>query len=385
MGSLKSREGNEGKSDAVEDVGIRLDLCLIPPLAFPLSLPRSGKTYTMMGNDNIASVDRGLIPRISEAIFRETAAKGASGFARKGQMIMTVESTAAGSFEVTHAFDVTYVELYLERVHDLLALSNSGGGSSSSSSSGGRADSPSTVSPGSSPGQAALRVREHPKLGPYVDGATSARVSSYEEVMALLETGNRNRMVAATELNATSSRSHAIFTIQYTKTKREISAMPSRQGGAKGEGEGGASPDAVVILQQTSKLSLIDLAGSENAGKSGTKGERLKEGGSINKSLLTLGLVIKSLAMAKQQQRGGWGSPGGGRWGGRGGAGGGGPRRLVPYRDSALTFLLKDSLGGNSRTTMLVGKMGGRKSDREDVREGRKKAYLCVLLAFCVE
>lgn len=121
----------------MEDVGIRLDLCLIPPLAFPLSLPRSGKTYTMMGNDNIASVDRGLIPRISEAIFRETAAKGASGFARKGQMIMTVESTAAGSFEVTHAFDVTYVELYLERVHDLLALSNSGGGSSSSSSSGG--------------------------------------------------------------------------------------------------------------------------------------------------------------------------------------------------------------------------------------------------------
>jgi len=330
----------------------------------------------MMGKyDNIASADRGLIPRISEALFTDTAPV-ASGPAHTGK-IMTVESTAVGNFEVTHAFDVTYVELYLERVHDLLAPTPNNSSSSSSSSSGSSPSSP--VSPGASPVQTALRVREHPKLGPYVDGATSTRVSSYEEVMALLETGNKNRMVAATELNATSSRSHAIFTIQYTKTKQEMSLSSGGGGGGRegggggGEGSASAPAGAAVCLQQSSKLSLIDLAGSENAGKSGTKGERLKEGGSINKSLLTLGLVIKALATAKQQQRGGGGSsPAGGRGGG-GGGGWGEAKAVVPYRDSVLTFLLKDSLGGNSRTTMLVSKGG-----REGGSEGREGVLVLV-------
>jgi hypothetical protein len=98
--------------------------------------------------------------------------------------------------------------------------------------------------------------------------------------------------------------------------------------------------DTRAMLQQTSKLNLIDLAGSENAGSANTKGERLKEGGSINKSLLTLGLVIKALASGHNKQHGSLSITA--------------AKNVVPYRDSCLTFLLRDSLGGNSRTTMLA-------------------------------
>ena len=243
---------------------------------------------------------RGLIPRICEALFAETLGRAKEAF---------IETNVAGHFEVSHTFTVTYTEIYMEKVKDLL-VDNGGPGSSPGSAS------PTIVA---SP---ALRVREHPKLGPYVDGATTVHVHSYEQVLALLELGNRNRRVAATDMNATSSRSHAIFTIRYSKTRQDI--------------------DTQAMLEQTSKLNLIDLAGSENANAAGTKGERLKEGGSINKSLLTLGLVIKALAGGHHKLHGSLNSllgPG---------------KSVVPYRDSCLTFLLRDSLGGNSRTTMLA-------------------------------
>jgi hypothetical protein len=111
-----------------------------------------------------------------------------------------IETNVTGNFEITHTFTVNYTEVYMEKVKDLL-VENTGAGSS-----------PGAASPTSSP---SLRVREHPKLGPYVDGATTVYVHSYEQVLALLELGNRNRKVAATDMNATSSRSHAIFTVTY--------------------------------------------------------------------------------------------------------------------------------------------------------------------------
>uniref|UniRef100_A0A665WE68 Kinesin family member 13Bb n=1 Tax=Echeneis naucrates TaxID=173247 RepID=A0A665WE68_ECHNA len=159
----------------------------------------------------------------------------------------------------------------------------------------------------------ALRVREHKVLGPYVDGLSRLAVASYKDIESLMSEGNKSRTVAATNMNEESSRSHAVFNIILTHTLMDL------QSGTTGE--------------KVSKLSLVDLAGSERAAKTGASGERLKEGSNINKSLSTLGLVISALA-----------DQGAGK----------NKSKFVPYRDSVLTWLLKDSLGGNSRTAMVA-------------------------------
>uniref|UniRef100_A0A8C4DBI8 Kinesin-like protein KIF13B n=1 Tax=Dicentrarchus labrax TaxID=13489 RepID=A0A8C4DBI8_DICLA len=159
----------------------------------------------------------------------------------------------------------------------------------------------------------ALRVREHNVFGPYVDGLSRLAVASYKDIESLMSEGNKSRTVAATNMNEESSRSHAVFNIILTHTLMDL------QSGTSGE--------------KVSKLSLVDLAGSERAAKTGAAGERLKEGSNINKSLSTLGLVISALA-----------DQGAGK----------NKNKFVPYRDSVLTWLLKDSLGGNSRTAMVA-------------------------------
>ncbi|XP_028998063.1 kinesin-like protein KIF13B isoform X2 [Betta splendens] len=159
----------------------------------------------------------------------------------------------------------------------------------------------------------ALRVREHNVLGPYVDGLSRLAVANNKDIESLMSEGNKSRTVAATNMNEESSRSHAVFNIILTHTLKDL------QSGTKGE--------------KVSKLSLVDLAGSERAAKTGAAGERLKEGSNINKSLSTLGLVISALADQ---------------------GAGTNKSKFVPYRDSVLTWLLKDSLGGNSRTAMVA-------------------------------
>ncbi|XP_069559176.1 kinesin-like protein KIF13B isoform X2 [Brachyistius frenatus] len=159
----------------------------------------------------------------------------------------------------------------------------------------------------------ALRVREHKVLGPYVDGLSRLAVACYKDIESLMSEGNKSRTVAATNMNEESSRSHAVFNIILTHTLMDL------RSGTSGE--------------KVSKLSLVDLAGSERAAKTGAAGERLKEGSNINKSLSTLGLVISALA-----------DQGAGK----------NKSKFVPYRDSVLTWLLKDSLGGNSRTAMVA-------------------------------
>ncbi|KAM9569520.1 kinesin-like protein KIF13B isoform 3-T3 [Salvelinus alpinus] len=159
----------------------------------------------------------------------------------------------------------------------------------------------------------ALRVREHKVLGPYVDGLSRLAVASYKDIESLMSEGNKSRTVAATNMNEESSRSHAVFNIILTHTLKDL------QSGTSGE--------------KVSKLSLVDLAGSERAAKTGATGERMKEGSNINKSLTTLGLVISALAEQGCGKN---------------------KTKFVPYRDSVLTWLLKDSLGGNSRTAMVA-------------------------------
>ncbi|KAM6464922.1 kinesin-like protein KIF13B isoform 2-T2 [Liasis olivaceus] len=222
----------------------------------------SGKSYTMMGTAD----EPGLIPRLCSSLFERAQQ----------------EESEEQSFKV----EVSYMEIYNEKVRDLLDPKGS---------------------------RQSLKVREHSVYGPYVDGLSKLAVASYKDIESLMSEGNKSRTVAATNMNEESSRSHAVFKIILTHILYDVKS------GTSGEKVG--------------KLSLVDLAGSERATKTGAAGDRLKEGSNINKSLTTLGLVISALADQ---------------------AAGKNKNKFVPYRDSVLTWLLKDSLGGNSKTAMVA-------------------------------
>lgn len=224
----------------------------------------SGKSFTMMG-----SLDhKGIIPRLCDSLF-DTISKQESS-------------------ELSYKVEVAYMEIYNERVHDLLDPK---------------------------PNKQSLKVREHNVLGPYVDGLSQLAVTSYQDIDNLMTEGNKSRTVAATNMNSESSRSHAVFTVILTQTLTDL------RSGVSGE--------------KVSRMSLVDLAGSERAVKTGAVGDRLKEGSNINKSLTTLGLVISKLAdQANPVNKN--------------------KDKFVPYRDSVLTWLLKDNLGGNSKTVMVA-------------------------------
>ncbi|XP_035529303.1 stAR-related lipid transfer protein 9 isoform X1 [Morone saxatilis] len=254
----------------------------------------SGKTYTMMGTpDSI-----GLTPRICQGLFRS------EDTFPDGQNSSRVE--------------ISFLEIYNERVRDLLRQ-------------------------GEQKKRASLRVREHPEKGPYVQDLSQHVVSDCKQAMDLLEEGIANRITAATHNHGASSRSHAIFTIQYTQATLENN-LPS---------------------ETVSKINLVDLAGSERADPHYCR-DRLTEGSNINKSLVTLGIVISALAQNSQMSSScqsinsmaseGDGSMVGSHSSSLSGGGGGGGRRhcFIPYRDSVLTWLLKDSLGGNSKTIMIA-------------------------------
>ncbi|MEQ2262663.1 hypothetical protein XENORESO_018659, partial [Xenotaenia resolanae] len=159
----------------------------------------------------------------------------------------------------------------------------------------------------SSKDKPAISIREDPKEGIKIVGLTERQVVSAPEMVGCLELGNSVRTVGSTAMNAASSRSHAIFTI----------TLEQRRGSDK--------VDSVV-----SKLHLVDLAGSERQKKTKAEGDRLKEGISINRGLLCLGNVISALGDESKKNA------------------------FVPYRDSKLTRLLQDSLGGNSHTLMIA-------------------------------
>ncbi|OQR83118.1 kinesin-like protein [Achlya hypogyna] len=157
-----------------------------------------------------------------------------------------------------------------------------------------------------------LKVRDHPSQGPYADGLTRSAVSTYEEITQLMDAGIMARTTASTNMNATSSRAHTIFQIIVTQ---------SRQDSATGK-----------MTDKVSRINLIDLAGSERAASTGATGARLKEGAAINQSLSALGNCISALADNASGKK----------------------KTLVPYRNSKLTHLLKDSLGGNAKTIMIA-------------------------------
>jgi len=307
----------------------------------------SGKTYTMMGGGKDEQTQEGLIPRICRAI-------------------LVGQDSDPSVIKTT--FEVSYVELYLEKVKDLLG--------------------PATASN--------LKVRENPTTGPFVEGCSAHEVATYPQLLELLEHGNSNRHVAATKMNEVSSRSHVIFTLKVTQTKVDLDppdagiALEAGAGaGAAGTGGGfnshlSSSKNNIV----TCKVNLVDLAGSESVKLAATSGERLKEGASINKSLLTLGRVIKALAAQAQGQKKARrsslvtpqedkekpnsgskrrGSMGSGHNHGHNSSSetedepfhthtptSSGSAAVIPYRESVLTFLLKESLGGNSSSALIA-------------------------------
>ena len=214
----------------------------------------AGKSYTMMGTDIADEEGRGVIPRIVEQIFHSILSSPA-----------TIEYTVR----------VSYMEIYMERIRDLLAPHNDN-----------------------------LPVHEEKNRGVYVKGLLEVYVSSVAEVYEVMKRGGNSRAVAATNMNAESSRSHSIFVITITQKNIETGSAKSGQ------------------------LFLVDLAGSEKIGKTGASGQTLEEAKKINKSLSALGMVINSLTDGKSQH--------------------------IPYRDSKLTRILQESLGGNSRTTLII-------------------------------
>ncbi|XP_035790796.1 kinesin-like protein unc-104 isoform X9 [Anopheles albimanus] len=226
----------------------------------------AGKSYTMMGKQEESQ--EGVIPMICKDLFRR---------------IQETESD-----DLKYSVEVSYMEIYCERVRDLLNPKNKGN----------------------------LKVREHPLLGPYVEDLSKLAVTSYQDIHDLIDEGNKARTVAATNMNETSSRSHAVFTIFFTQKRQD--RMTSLE------------------TEKVSKISLVDLAGSERADSTGAKGTRLKEGANINKSLTTLGKVISALAeiasKSKKSKK----------------------ADFIPYRDSVLTWLLRENLGGNSKTAMIA-------------------------------
>ncbi|OJK01663.1 hypothetical protein ASPACDRAFT_77367, partial [Aspergillus aculeatus ATCC 16872] len=193
--------------------------------------------------------------------------------------------------DISYNVRVSYFEVYNEHVRDLLV--------------------PRTEPPHY------LRIRESPTEGPYVKDLTEVTVKDYGEIMRYMRKGDMSRTVASTKMNDTSSRSHAVFTITLKQIHHDLSTDET--------------------TERTARIRLVDLAGSERAKSTEATGQRLREGSNINKSLTTLGRVIAALADPQQ-----------GRPAKRKG------KDIVPYRDSILTWLLKDSLGGNSKTAMIA-------------------------------
>ena len=218
----------------------------------------SGKSYSMIGYGE----NRGIVPVACEELFKRIGQK------KEGE-----------EFEV-HA---SMLEIYNEEIQDL------------------------TIDANTRP-KGGLKVRESPLLGVFVDKVKKNFVEDYQQVQRVMDLGTKNRTIAATQMNATSSRAHTVITLEF---KQKI------------------TKDGITV-EKLSMINLVDLAGSERQDKTGATGARLKEAVNINLSLTTLGQVISALAENSE-----------------------GGKKFVPYRNSSLTRILQNALGGNSQTIMI--------------------------------
>jgi hypothetical protein len=270
----------------------------------------SGKTYTMMGKYNPTAVcggdgEEGIIPRVCNDIFQQL------------EEMRAAERHKPEADRITYRIEVNFVEIYLERVRDLLdpTLRNS-------------KDAKMTEA----------KIRQDPACGPYVEGVTRYQIENWRHCCQLLERGSTHRTTCATLVHQQSSRSHAIFQITVMMEEnvpaKDRFSMPS-------------------MRTRAGRINLVDLAGSERGGMT----DYVKESAAINTSLLALRRVIDNLVerqniqleQARQQIAAQTN-------GGNIAANNVADRVLpqVPFRDSVLTWLLSDSIGGNARTTMVA-------------------------------
>lgn len=207
-------------------------------------------------------------------------------------LFQRIEAAHNETPNISYNVRVSYFEVYNEHVRDLLV----------------------PVHPNQPPYY--LKIRESPTEGPYIKDLTDAPVKNISEIMRYMKMGDASRTTASTKMNDTSSRSHAVFTIMLKQIHHDM--------------------ETDETTERMARIRLVDLAGSERAKATEATGARLREGSNINKSLTTLGRVIAALADPKQHRPGKRN------------------KDVVPYRDSILTWLLKDSLGGNSKTAMIA-------------------------------
>jgi kinesin family protein 13 len=219
----------------------------------------SGKSYSIFGYNS----NKGIVPMLCEELLN-------------GKTLVNDEKK---SFEM----NMSMLEIYNEKIQDLLSAFDNRK-------------------------KEGLKIRENPQTGVYVEKLTKAPVQTYEDIEHWIEFGNKHKTIAATLMNATSSRAHTVIGIELVQ--KEVMKLKT--------------------IQKTSLINLVDLAGSEKVMKTGAEGDRLKEACSINTSLTQLGIVINQLCEQSE-----------------------GKNIVISYRDSILTRLLSNALGGNSKTTMI--------------------------------
>ena len=246
----------------------------------------SGKTYTMgtAWNESPTNENTGIIPRAVNRLFDQI-------------LNSKLESEEKGITPPDFKISAQFLELYNEDMNDLLMPADKTGA------------------------KGLIKIHGEGSMI-YVSGASTRPVNNVEDCLKCLEIGSLNRVTASTNMNATSSRSHAIFTI----TVKQQRVLKNEDETAEKE----LQSDSLDFETLTAKFHFVDLAGSERLKRTGATGDRAKEGIAINCGLLALGNVISALGDATKR-----GSH-------------------VPYRNSKLTRLLQDSLGGNSRTMMIA-------------------------------
>ena len=308
----------------------------------------SGKTFTMIGDETqdvwgndvefgvlAATESAGIAPRLCKGLLEAVKlsmagphalhAGGSTSNKEDGK-----EKEKENSYQLIQAnIQASFYEIYNEKVFDLLVKNKDTHHS---------------------------RVREHPEDGAYVESLTMCPIETLAHAAEVMSSGLKQRVVAETRMNAMSSRSHAVFTLHLKQKlcNRNIKKPVQPQFKAAGKGQKADSN----VIQRSSKITLVDLAGSERVSLTGASGERLTEANNINKSLSTLSDVIKVLsdkgyALTKEKESGSVNASIDSTSLSKGGKDGNN-FCFVPYRNSVLTWLLKDCLGGNARTSMLA-------------------------------
>ncbi|KAG1645910.1 hypothetical protein G6F44_001353 [Rhizopus delemar] len=305
----------------------------------------SGKTYTMGTAAIHHSQDQGIVPRSMSLLF-DLLQNNHQDTTRPSSPALSVSSSSSTSrpktssrSSVNHAFlsqpynsrpthkhtvTVSFIEIYNEELHDLL----------------------NSAPPEESP---PITIREDTKGNIYWTGVKEVQVQSAEDVLYYLDQGTQNRATGATDMNEKSSRSHAIFSVTLRQEKLMSGSEPKRSTSSssrpasslsnrtrsshtpKPQQQQPSSSEGGEWMITVSKFHFVDLAGSERLKRTAAEGDRRKEGININAGLLALGNVISALASDASKKK-----------------------MHIPYRDSKLTRLLQDSLGGNATTLMIA-------------------------------